>query len=1356
MKRKIQIVAAVAVAIVVILGISLYSYFKSDHAKNMIVQKINAVIPGSVAAESFDFSIFDTYIQLNNVQLNDRQQKTCFKFNSLLLDVNISALFNKELEVTMLSLNQPDVSVFMDADGRINLLDAVIPDSGGKIEEEKGTTRNKAMPVNVIVKKVEILNGTISFKNPGTQVELNELYINLTDVNWLAREFAITTRFSKSSIKLKDREIRIDDLQLVSNINNGSNADFTLGVDSNVCKVNAKGLVKNIQKIPEIDLDVTITSMLEQLNPFLRDQVSLGGAANIKLSGKGSIDSPIISLNLDVANLKVDEGIDNDSINLSVKLVDQIISIEKGLINLLGNTISMKGSIDCRDVFPKGFLSSDQPVLDLVKYDFEFDQTNQSLKSLEKWVPGIAGKSASSGSIKGYGIDPKTLAAHVQTKVDLKDFKQTVFETDLIDASIELDGNIENGLVQITALNAITNETQASVTGRFNVAENRVDAIARITSNDLAATTLPLGISDVNGALSSTFQVKGSLSNPEVKAMVSGETLKINGIVIDLFQFDGLLNTFGQAAIQKLVIQGPSLNISAAGAAHIFEKDFKLKDSIKSNLEISGININPGKFLEGAALDINTKQLDTLIDFQLSMDIDYAIDTSIGKIDLALIDIPIKKIAANIDLGQKDISIALEKIATLNAMMNSKEDQYAASVNFDHSDFTPLLKSAGVDGINIRLDGQIDASGKIPDELKDNMVKALDSSHGTINLDATVSGRLKKPDFNITMTVSQLAYELGQAGVDISDMNGSLIASPEKIVIKELKTKINDGYLNLDGIVDLNNYTVQKSVINLLAENLDFRVSSQTDKPRKIVIDKIDTHLELDLDYQTIGAINIEQIKNKEFPLKNLEGVIDLDRIDIAMILDKTIKMNALCNPETAQYDFNLKFDDTLLDPILDYAGLADMTGSLKGHIITRGNLTGILPATVLENFKQVAGKIRVDAAIQGNANHPDLKGSLDLMAITCPIPEADLIISGLNGRIDVSEKALIIDNIKANINQGYLNLNGKFEMKDLKPVKGELHLKGDQIAFELPDMAKIEISSDLTFYGTSDKSDLSGTIVFNKAEYYKDIDIDLTSAVSSKKRKTSTSGNKTGTGIPLLDKMTLNIDIDYKDPISVDNNLAFILMEPDVNISGTAVNPVIIGRAKIIAGTIVYQKKEFEIDKGIIDFVNPYKIDPELNIAAKTEIRDWVIRLDISGKTDNLRFQLFSTPQEAHEDILSLLIAGKTTRELGKSSGSYTDTLAAKASELIGKSVEESTPLDTFKVGYGGDQSSQGSNVSVSMGKKFSKRLEVIYSMGTKDEETVQTTAAEYKLLENLMIKAVNDSKGDFGTEVTYKLEFR
>jgi translocation and assembly module TamB len=222
-----------------------------------------------------------------------------------------------------------------------------------------------------------------------------------------------------------------------------------------------------------------------------------------------------------------------------------------------------------------------------------------------------------------------------------------------------------------------------------------------------------------------------------------------------------------------------------------------------------------------------------------------------------------------------------------------------------------------------------------------------------------------------------------------------------------------------------------------------------------------------------------------------------------------------------------------------------------------------------------------------------------------------------------------------------------------------------------------------------------------------------------------------------------------------LDNNLAFILVEPDVHISGTLRNPVVTGRAQILEGTVVYQKREFEIETGIIDFVDQFQTEPEISLHAFSSIRKWTIHMDISGKTDNLRFRLYSDPALTHEDILSLLVIGKTTGELGQGGGSYTGILTDKASEMVSQGVQSSTPLDEFTLGLD-ESGDQGANVNVTMGKQLSDRLKFIYSMDTEDEETIHTNAAEYKMLENVLLRAFNDSKGDFGTEVTLKLEFR
>ena len=86
---------------------------------------------------------------------------------------------------------------------------------------------------------------------------------------------------------------------------------------------------------------------------------------------------------------------------------------------------------------------------------------------------------------------------------------------------------------------------------------------------------------------------------------------------------------------------------------------------------------------------------------------------------------------------------------------------------------------------------------------------------------------------------------------------------------------------------------------------------------------------------------------------------------------------------------------------------------------------------------------------------------------------------------------------------------------------------------------------------------------------------------------------------------------------------------------------------AQVNEGTVTFQKKTFEVTKGVIDFVNPYKTEAEIDIVSETQIRSWTITLTIKGKPENLDLRLSSEPSETDSDILSLILFGKTGREL-------------------------------------------------------------------------------------------------------------
>jgi len=47
-------------------------------------------------------------------------------------------------------------------------------------------------------------------------------------------------------------------------------------------------------------------------------------------------------------------------------------------------------------------------------------------------------------------------------------------------------------------------------------------------------------------------------------------------------------------------------------------------------------------------------------------------------------------------------------------------------------------------------------------------------------------------------------------------------------------------------------------------------------------------------------------------------------------------------------------------------------------------------------------------------------------------------------------------------------------------------------------------------------------------------------------------------------------------------------------------------------------------------------------------------------------------------------------------------------------------------------------------------------YAMESKNSELSQRTVAEYKLFENIVINGFQDTRGIFGADLQYRLEFR
>src|SRR5258708_29742252 len=127
---------------------------------------------------------------------------------------------------------------------------------------------------------------------------------------------------------------------------------------------------------------------------------------------------------------------------------------------------------------------------------------------------------------------------------------------------------------------------------------------------------------------------------------------------------------------------------------------------------------------------------------------------------------------------------------------------------------------------------------------------------------------------------------------------------------------------------------------------------------------------------------------------------------------------------------------------------------------------------------------------------------------------------------------------------------------------------------------------------------------------------------------------------------MNLSIAVNSAQNLDLASSQVSIAGSANLNVTGTAANPVILGRVVLTSGELFFQGKRFEIQNGTIAFANPVKTEPVLNLYVKTVIEQYNITINFAGPLDRLKTNYTSDPSLAPHDIINLLAFVQTTAE--------------------------------------------------------------------------------------------------------------
>src|SRR5262249_51973433 len=145
-------------------------------------------------------------------------------------------------------------------------------------------------------------------------------------------------------------------------------------------------------------------------------------------------------------------------------------------------------------------------------------------------------------------------------------------------------------------------------------------------------------------------------------------------------------------------------------------------------------------------------------------------------------------------------------------------------------------------------------------------------------------------------------------------------------------------------------------------------------------------------------------------------------------------------------------------------------------------------------------------------------------------------------------------------------------------------------------------------------------------------------------------SGPESSPSQGMTDKIKLDVAVQTARDLNLTSSEVSLQGQANLRVVGTAADPVIVGRTGFTGGDIFLMNKRYQIERGIIEFSNPNRTEPVLNILLKTTINQYNLSLTFLGPLDKMQTSYVSDPPLPTADIINLIARGKTSQQAAAS----------------------------------------------------------------------------------------------------------
>jgi translocation and assembly module TamB len=293
-----------------------------------------------------------------------------------------------------------------------------------------------------------------------------------------------------------------------------------------------------------------------------------------------------------------------------------------------------------------------------------------------------------------------------------------------------------------------------------------------------------------------------------------------------------------------------------------------------------------------------------------------------------------------------------------------------------------------------------------------------------------------------------------------------------------------------------------------------------------------------------------------------------------------------------------------------------------------------------------------------------------------------------------------------------------------------DVTLDGKDMRVRFPEGMRSVVDATLTLQGAADAASLAGQVTVRDAVYSQPLTTNGTLFGLQGESGGAVPDTPSVTTIPL----SYDIRITAPSTLQVVNSTMRLVASADIRLQGTFDRPQIFGGADIERGEVRFEGRRYVVTRGAIDFNNPARIEPFLDIDAETRVRvpgeNYVVSVRVSGPSSSPSVTFSSDPPLSDVEVLALLfsdVAPGRDVEFNRYSTDITPQqellrerlarqLTGSLSSEVGKVVEQTFGVDTFQLTPSlGDPNVQSSRLDPSarltIGKRLSDRVYLTYS---------------------------------------------